>query len=146
MADQVFWQRKTLQQMSKTEWESLCDGCGKCCLQKLEDEEDDSVYYTSVVCQYMTDECRCSEYENRQKLVPNCVWLTPDDVDSFFWLPSTCAYRLIAEGKPLPSWHPLVSGDPQRIHAVNVSVTSLDLVRDNEIAEEEWQNYVIAPQ
>ncbi|MFQ3231177.1 YcgN family cysteine cluster protein [Reinekea sp.] len=146
MADQVFWQKKTLQQMSKSEWESLCDGCGKCCLQKLEDEEDDSVYYTSVVCQYMTDECRCSEYENRQKLVPNCVWLTPDDVDSFFWLPSTCAYRLIAEGKPLPSWHPLVCGDPQRIHAVNVSVTSLDLVRDHEIAEEEWQNYVIAPQ
>lgn len=146
MADQVFWQRKTLQQMSQTEWESLCDGCGKCCLQKLEDEEDDSVYYTSVVCQYMTDDCRCSEYENRQKLVPNCVWLKPEDVESFFWLPSTCAYRLIAEGKPLPSWHPLVSGDPQLIHAVNVSVTSLDLVRDNQITEDEWQNYVIAPQ
>ncbi|MBU2862243.1 YcgN family cysteine cluster protein [Reinekea forsetii] len=146
MADQVFWQTKTLQEMSRREWESLCDGCGKCCLQKLEDEEDESVYYTSVVCQYMTDDCRCSEYQNRQKLVPNCVWLKPEDVDSFFWLPSTCAYRLIAEGKPLPDWHPLVSGDPQRIHAVNVSVTSLDLVRDNEVPEEEWQNYVIAPQ
>ncbi|MDN3649791.1 YcgN family cysteine cluster protein [Reinekea marina] len=146
MADQVFWQTKTLQEMSRREWESLCDGCGKCCLQKLEDEEDESVYYTSVVCQYMTDDCRCSEYQNRQKLVPNCVWLKPEDVDSFFWLPSTCAYRLIAEGKPLPDWHPLVSGDPQRIHAVNVSVTSLNLVRDNEVTEEEWQNYVIAPQ
>lgn len=146
MADQVFWQTKTLQEMSRREWESLCDGCGKCCLQKLEDEEDESVYYTSVVCQYMTDDCRCSEYQNRQKLVPNCIWLKPEDVDSFFWLPSTCAYRLIAEGKPLPDWHPLVSGDPQRIHAVNVSVTSLNLVRDNEVTEEEWQNYVIAPQ
>lgn len=146
MADQVFWQTKTLQEMSRREWESLCDGCGKCCLQKLEDEEDESVYYTSVVCQYMTDDCRCSEYQNRQKLVPNCVWLKPEDVDSFFWLPSTCAYRLIAQGQPLPEWHPLVCGDPQRIHAVNISVTSLDLVRDNEVKEEEWQNYVIAPQ
>jgi uncharacterized cysteine cluster protein YcgN (CxxCxxCC family) len=146
MADQVFWKRKTLQQMNQTEWESLCDGCGKCCLQKLEDEDDGSVYYTSVVCQHMTDQCRCSEYENRQKLVPNCVWLKPEDIESFFWLPSTCAYRLIAEGEELPSWHPLVCGDPQRIHAVNVSVTSLDLVRDNEVAEDEWQNYVIVPQ
>jgi uncharacterized cysteine cluster protein YcgN (CxxCxxCC family) len=146
MADQVFWKRKTLQQMSKAEWESLCDGCGKCCLQKLEDEDDGSVYYTSVVCQYMMDDCQCSEYENRQTLVPNCVWLKPEDIESFFWLPSTCAYRLIAEGEELPDWHPLVCGDPQRIHAVNVSVTSLDLVRDNEVEEAQWQNYVIPPQ
>jgi uncharacterized cysteine cluster protein YcgN (CxxCxxCC family) len=94
----------------------------------------------------MMDDCQCSEYENRQTLVPNCVWLKPEDIESFFWLPSTCAYRLIAEGEELPDWHPLVCGDPQRIHAVNVSVTSLDLVRDNEVEEAQWQNYVIPPQ
>ena len=143
MADRVFWQRKKLHEMSQREWESLCDGCGKCCLQKLQDEDDGMVYYTSVICQYMTDDCRCSEYKRRHELVPNCVWLKPEDVDDFFWLPSTCAYRLLAEGKDLPFWHPLVSGDPDLIHAVDVSVQHMDLVKDNEIPEDDWQEYVI---
>ncbi|WP_196157651.1 YcgN family cysteine cluster protein [Reinekea sp. G2M2-21] len=143
MADQVFWKRKTLQEMSQTEWESLCDGCGKCCLQKLEDEDDGMVYYTRVVCRYMTDDCRCSEYQNRHELVPNCVWLRPEDVENFFWLPSTCAYRILAEGRDLPLWHPLVSGDPHLIHAVNISVSHMDLVADDQVPEDDWQNYVI---
>ncbi len=143
MADQVFWKRKTLQEMSQTEWESLCDGCGKCCLQKLEDEDDGMVYYTRVVCRYMTDDCRCSEYQNRHELVPNCVWLKPEDVENFFWLPSTCAYRILAEGRDLPLWHPLVSGDPELIHAVNISVSHMDLVADDQVPEDHWQNYVI---
>ncbi len=143
MADQVFWKRKTLQEMSQTEWESLCDGCGKCCLQKLEDEDDGMVYYTRVVCRYMTDNCRCSEYQNRHELVPNCVWLKPEDVENFFWLPSTCAYRILAEGLDLPLWHPLVSGDPELIHAVNISVSHMDLVADDQVPEDDWQNYVI---
>ncbi|MDX1343169.1 MAG: YcgN family cysteine cluster protein [Reinekea sp.] len=143
MADQVFWKRKTLQEMSQTEWESLCDGCGKCCLQKLEDEDDGMVYYTRVVCRYMTDDCRCSEYQNRHELVPNCVWLKPEDVENFFWLPSTCAYRILAEGRDLPLWHPLVSGDPELIHAVNISVSHMDLVADDQVPEDDWQNYVI---
>jgi uncharacterized cysteine cluster protein YcgN (CxxCxxCC family) len=143
MADQVFWKRKTLQEMSQTEWESLCDGCGKCCLQKLEDEDDGMVYYTRVVCRYMTDNCRCSEYQNRHELVPNCVWLKPEDVENFFWLPSTCAYRILAEGRDLPLWHPLVSGDPELIHAVNISVSHMDLVADDQVPEDDWQNYVI---
>lgn len=143
MADRVFWKRKTLQEMSQTEWESLCDGCGKCCLQKLEDEEDGVVYYTDVVCRLMTADCRCSQYERRHELVPNCVWLTPEDVDNFFWLPSTCAYRLLAEGKELPEWHPLVCGDPDRIHVVNVSIRHMDLIADDQLPEEQWQDRVI---
>lgn len=146
MADRVFWQHKTLQEMSQREWELLCDGCGKCCLQKLEDDSDGMVYYTSVVCQYMSDNCQCTVYAERQQKVPNCVWLTPNDVESFFWLPSTCAYRLIAEGKDLPEWHPLVCGDSQRIHAVNVAVSHLPLVRDNTVDEDQWENYIIDPQ
>jgi uncharacterized cysteine cluster protein YcgN (CxxCxxCC family) len=143
MADRVFWQRKKLHEMSQTEWESLCDGCGKCCLQKLEDEDDGMVYYTSVICRYMTDDCKCSEYQNRHELVPNCVWLKPSDVENFFWLPATCAYRILAEGRDLPAWHPLVCGDPDIIHAVNISVQHMDLVKDNELPEEDWQDYVI---
>ncbi|EAR07633.1 YcgN family cysteine cluster protein [Reinekea blandensis] len=143
MADRVFWQKKALSEMTTEEWESLCDGCGKCCLQKLEDDEDGTVYYTDVVCQYMTDECRCSIYPKRHETVPNCVWLKPEDVDQFYWLPSTCAYRLLAEGRDLPLWHPLVSGDPQLIHAVNVSVNHMDLVPDNQVPEEEWEDHII---
>lgn len=143
MADQVFWQRKTLDQMTSSEWEALCDGCGKCCLQKLEDEDDRTVYYTNIVCRYMTDDCRCSQYQDRHTLVPNCVWLTPDDVENFYWLPSTCAYRLLSEGKELPNWHPLVCGDPDMIHAVNISIKHMDLVSDDQIPEDEWQDHVI---
>ena len=143
MADQVFWQRKTLAEMSQAEWESLCDGCGKCCLQKLQDDADDTVYYTNVVCRYMTEDCRCSEYQKRHELVPNCVWLKPEDVDEFFWLPSTCAYRLLAEGRDLPAWHPLVAGDPMRIHMVDMSIAHMDLVKDDQVPEECWQDHII---
>lgn len=143
MADQPFWKRKTLAQMTTDEWESLCDGCAKCCLQKLEDEDSGEVFYTRVVCQYLSGDCRCTVYEQRQQKVPNCVWLKPEDVDQFFWLPGTCAYRLVAEGRDLPEWHPLLAQDSRRIHAVDASVLHLDPVADNEVPEEDWEDYII---
>ena len=117
-----FWETIPLAEMSSDQWESLCDGCAKCCLHKLEDEDDGQVYYTKVVCKYMDDNCRCTEYQRRNELVPNCVWLKPDDVSSFHWLPSTCAYRLVYEAKPLPGWHPLISGDSMSVHEAGVSI------------------------
>lgn len=117
-----FWETKSLQEMSASEWESLCDGCAKCCLHKLEDEETGEVFYTKVVCRYLDKQCRCTEYAKRHELVPDCVWLQPQDVDEFHWLPATCAYRLIGEGKPLPEWHPLLSGDTESVHRTGVSI------------------------
>ncbi len=117
-----FWTKKSLDELSREEWEALCDGCAKCCLHKLEDEDTGDVYYTKVVCRYMSDDCRCTEYQDRNTLVPNCVWLQPEDVGEFHWLPQTCAYRLVAEGKPLEQWHPLISGDPNSVHEAGISI------------------------
>ena len=117
-----FWETKSLSELTGDEWEALCDGCGKCCLHKLEDEESGEVFYTKVVCQYMDEECGCTEYQRRNELVPNCVWLRPEDVEEFHWLPSTCAYRLVAEGKPLASWHYLISGSKDSVHQAGISI------------------------
>lgn len=127
MAAIAFWESTALADMSKEQWESLCDGCAKCCLHKLEDEDSGEVYYTKVSCRYMSNDCQCTEYQRRNELVPNCVWLRPEDVEDFFWLPSTCAYRLLHEGKPLPEWHPLISGDANSVHAAGVSIKGRSL-------------------
>ena len=112
-----------LDQLSEQQWEALCDGCAKCCLHKLEDEDTGEVYYTRVRCRYLDEQhCRCTDYPNRSVLVPNCISLRPAELADLHWLPSTCAYRLRAEGRPLPSWHPLVSGDPESVHAAGVSI------------------------
>jgi uncharacterized protein len=118
-----YWQNKGLEEMSSAEWEGLCDGCGRCCLVKLEDEDTAKIHYTDVGCTLLDGEtCRCRDYPNRQAQVPDCVRLTPDVVRDLNWLPATCAYRLLADGKDLPDWHPLVSGDPESVHRAGVSV------------------------
>ncbi|MGB0664246.1 MAG: YcgN family cysteine cluster protein [Pontibacterium sp.] len=144
MAAEVFWRTTPLTQMTPSQWESLCDGCALCCLHKIEDEETLEVYYTSVVCHLLDfDTCRCTKYEERTKLVPNCVKLRPSDVADFHWLPPTCAYRLIEEGKPLPDWHPLVSGDPNSVIEARASVLDTYEVTDKEISEDDMVDYVI---
>ena len=105
-----FWQIKTLDEMTKAEWESLCDGCGQCCLIKLEDDENGDVYRTNVSCQLLDIEtCRCKDYANRFEKVPECVHVSLERPDQFEWMPDTCAYKLLYEGKALPAWHPLLN-------------------------------------
>ena len=117
-----FW-RKPLSALTETEWESLCDGCGRCCLVKLEDEDTAEVHYTDVACTlFDAGSCGCSNYPERQARVPDCVKLTPEALDGIAWLPPSCAYRLVAEGRDLMWWHWLVSGDRETIHAAGVSV------------------------
>ncbi len=121
--DEPFWRTKSLSQMTQAEWESLCDGCGRCCLVKLEDEDTDEVAYTNVACRLFDDNtCRCIDYANRTSKVSDCLALTSDKLAEISWLPPTCAYRLIDEGRELYWWHPLVSGDLQTVHVAGVSV------------------------
>jgi len=123
MDDVPFWRRKTLAELTLAEWESLCDGCGRCCLNKLEDLDTGRVYYTDVGCRLLdATTCRCKDYENRSEQIDDCVRLSPDNVADLKWLPPTCGYRLVAQGRDLYWWHPLVSGDPNTVHAAGISV------------------------
>ena len=118
-----FWKRKSLNELSSEEWESLCDGCGKCCLHKLEDEDTGEISYTEVACSLLDiGKCRCTNYNRRMLLVSDCVKLTANNLESIQWLPSTCAYKLVYEGKDLLWWHPLVSDDPETVHQAGISV------------------------
>ena len=130
-----FWETKSLQEMSKEEWESLCDGCGKCCLIKLEDAETKQLFYTDVACHLLDDKtCQCKNYPKRKQLVDDCLQLQTDDVEGFKWLPQTCAYRLLHEGKDLPEWHHLISGDRDTVHQQKMSVKDR-VVSETEILE-----------
>ncbi|MDM1696184.1 YcgN family cysteine cluster protein [Thiopseudomonas alkaliphila] len=138
-----FWQRKTMQEMTTEEWESLCDGCGLCCLQKLEDEEDGDIYYTNIACKLLDlDSCQCTNYAERKTFVPDCIQLTPAQVDDFKWLPQTCAYRLVAEGKDLPVWHHLVCENTDAVHVERISYSGR-MVSELSVAEDDWEQHLI---
>jgi len=140
-----FWRRKSLAEMTDSEWESLCDGCGRCCLNKLEeDEAARETFYTDVGCRLLDGQtCRCRDYENRLALVEDCVRLTPESLKTIRWLPPSCAYVLLAEGKDLYWWHPLVSGDPETVHAAGVSVRGRIRATELEVTDDQLENYIV---
>lgn len=139
-----FWERKSPAQMSQDEWEALCDGCGKCCLNKLEDEDSGEVVLTNVACRLLDDNtCRCAQYDIRHQFVPECIVLKPSNIsEHLYWMPQTCAYRLVHEGRPLAEWHPLISGSADTVHKAGVSVKN-KTVPEFEIDEDDWEDHVI---
>lgn len=138
-----FWRQKRLEEMSSAEWESLCDGCGQCCMLKIDDEEERRRHFTRLACKLLdVDTCRCSKYQRRHDFVPDCVRLDAEQLRQIDWLPETCAYRLVAEGRDLFWWHPLVSGDPQTVHQAGVSVRGL-AVSEACVTEEEYLEHVV---
>jgi uncharacterized cysteine cluster protein YcgN (CxxCxxCC family) len=145
MADEIpFWRTKRLDQMNDEEWESLCDGCGRCCLVKLEEEQSESIYFTDVGCRLLDgDSCRCRDYANRTTHVDDCVRLTAQVVGEIGWLPPTCAYRLIDEGKELYWWHPLVSGDPDSVHQAGISVRGRVTHSEDEVPDEQLEDHIV---
>ncbi|HET7412328.1 MAG TPA: YcgN family cysteine cluster protein [Pararhizobium sp.] len=144
MSNIPFWKQKTLDQMSVPEWESLCDGCGRCCLNKLEDWDTGEVEFTNIACRLLDGEtCRCRDYPNRQTHVPDCIGLTPETVRGINWLPPTCAYRLIDEGRDLYWWHHLVSGDPETVHEARISVRGRTVPEEG-VAVEDFEDYIVS--
>jgi uncharacterized cysteine cluster protein YcgN (CxxCxxCC family) len=140
---QPFWHYKKLSELTAEEWESLCDGCGRCCLKKLQDEETGEIAYTDVACKLLDRErCRCRRYTRRHELVPDCVALRPSDEKTFDWLPTTCAYRRVAAGKPLEWWHPLVSGDPETVHRAGISVRGRTIA-EGDVAMEQLDTRIV---
>ena len=139
-----FWERKTLGEMTHAEWESLCDGCGRCCVLKLEDADTGDVHPTSVVCRLLDhDTCRCRNYEQRHALVSDCVPLNPESLPRMRWLPASCAYRRVHEGRGLAWWHPLVSGDPQTVAQAGISVRGNVVSEDDVHPNEALDQYVV---
>lgn len=143
MSETRFWETKPLDALNREEWEALCDGCGRCCLLKIEDEDSGDLYYTNVVCQYHDSErCRCTAYRQRSLLVPDCIKVTPEVARDRTWLPDTCAYRLLAEGRALFDWHPLISGDPDSIHRAGISVRER-VIPEQYVHPDELQEHLV---
>lgn len=139
-----YWETVPLAKMTPAEWEALCDGCGKCCLNKIEYEDTGEVEYTRVACKLLDGEtCRCTQYSIRREFVPDCVQISPKSLPKIaYWMPRTCAYRLLYEGASLPEWHPLLTGDPESTHQAGMSVRGWT-VPEFEVDEDDWEDYVI---
>ncbi len=138
-----FWETTPLEKMSTEQWESLCDGCARCCLHKLQDAHTEKVYYTDIACRLLDQHrCRCTRYSERERLVEECAVIRPDNIRELDWLPDTCAYRLVAERKPLYPWHPLVSGDLDSVHLADISVRDCT-VSEEEVHEDDYEDRII---
>lgn len=143
MAGKEYWKFVPLNEMNKTQWEDLCDGCGKCCLIKLENEDTGETEFTNIACKLLDAKtCRCKNYTKRQSFVPDCIRLTPKKVAKLSWLPASCAYRLVYEGKDLPSWHHLKSGSKQSIHKAEASVKN-KIISELNVNEDDWEDYIV---
>lgn len=139
-----FWQDYTLEELSIEEWEALCDGCGRCCLIKLEDDETEEVKYTNIACRLFDDEtCKCGNYALRQQLVKTCVVVRPDNLENIAeWMPETCAYKRLFEGRELPSWHPLITGTQKTVIDAGISMQR-KTIPEFDIEEDEWHNHIV---
>ena len=139
-----FWRVKALDEMTDAEWESLCDGCARCCLVKLEDEDTGEIHYTDIACTLLDAKaCTCRDYPNRQRKVPDCVKLTPESVRRLSWLPVTCAYRRLEEGRGLAWWHPLVSGRRESVEEAGVCVKDRVFASEDDLPTERWVERVV---
>ena len=140
-----FWKTKSLAQMTRAEFESVCDGCARCCLVKLEDEDSGQIHYTDVTCKLLdAKSCRCRDYGRRRARVPDCLKITPRTAKSYSWLPPTCGYRLLAEGRDLHWWHPLVSGDPASVHKAGISVRGRVAGPEQDFSDDELAHHLVA--
>lgn len=139
-----FWETVPMDAMTHAEWEALCDGCGKCCMNKLEDEDTGEVAFTRVACRLFDDStCQCTKYPIRHQYVPECITMRPDNIENhLYWLPNTCAYRLLHLGAPLPDWHPLITGTTDTVHRAKVSMQNRT-VSEEKVSEDDWEAHVI---
>jgi uncharacterized protein len=140
----TFWESVPLNKMTDDEWEALCDGCGRCCLNKLEDPDTEHVALTRIACRLLDNEsCRCAQYDIRHQFVPECIRMTSETIAKHaYWLPNTCAYKLLHEGKKLPDWHPLLTGTEQSVHAAGISVQGWS-IPEFEVPEDEWEDHIV---
>jgi len=139
-----FWEKKPIAKLSRAEWEALCDGCGKCCLNKLEDEDSGDVALTRVACRLLDDDtCLCAHYDTRHQFVPDCIVLKPSNIEEhLYWMPQTCAYRLVYHRQPLFDWHPLISGTADSVHDAGVSMRGRT-VSEFDVADDDWEDHII---
>ena len=145
VAETPFWKQKTLEELNPAEWESLCDGCGRCCLVKLEDEETGKIHFTDIACKlFNKNTCRCADYAHRRRRVHDCIKLTPAKVRTLGWLPPSCAYRLIAEGRDLAWWHPLVSGSQTSVQEAGVSVRGRTGMSEQDVRLSDYPEHIVA--